>query len=245
MPNTNEHLMNVRELAVYMQLAERTILKMAASGAIPGVRLGAEWRFKRETIDGWLAERMGHGSMDEMDLADIPDGAGLPLGDILEERSIVPEIAAKDAVSAIESLAARASANGWITDKAWLVGAVVAREQLASTAMEGGIAFLHTRERNAQKISRPFIVFGRSHAGIDFGGPDNKPTHLFFLLGLKFDKLHLPILGRLARILRRPEVVRTLRASPSVARLRDTLLQEDAKALKAEAERRKTLARAD
>jgi excisionase family DNA binding protein len=244
MPKSTEHLLNVRELAVYMQLGERTILKLAASGTIPGVRLGAEWRFKRDVIDAWLAERMGNGELDDVDLADIPDGAGLPLADTLEERSIVSEIAARDAVSAIESLAARASANGWITDRAWLVGAVVAREQLASTAMEGGIAFLHTRERNAQRISRPFVVFGRSHAGIDFGGPDGKPTHLFFLLGLKYDRLHLPILGRLARILRRPEVVRTLRAAPSVARLRDTLLQEDARALAAEAERRKTIAAA-
>lgn len=245
MPNRPpEHLLNVRELAVYMQLSERSILKMAAAGTIPGARVGAEWRFKRETIDAWLKERMGHGAMDDMDLAEIPDGTGLPLAEILEERSIVSEVASRDAVAAIESLAARASANGWITDKAWLVSAVVAREQLASTAMEGGIAFLHTRERNAEKISRPFIVFGRSHAGIDFGGPDGKPTHLFFLLGLKYDKLHLPILGRLARILRRPEVVRTLRAAPSVSRLRDTLLQEDHKALAAEAERRKALAAA-
>ncbi len=233
-----EHLLNVRELAVYMQVAERTVLRMAAAGTLPAVKIGAEWRFKRETVDAWLAERMGH---EDLELHEIPEGTGLPLGEILEERSIVNELGAKDAVSAIESLAARASSNGWITDKAWLVTAVVAREQLASTAMEGGIAFLHTRERNATKISRPFIVFGRSHAGIDFGAPDNKPTYLFFLLGLKHDRLHLPILGRLARILRRPEVVRTLRAAPSTSRLRDTLLQEDAKALKAEAERRAQL----
>jgi mannitol/fructose-specific phosphotransferase system IIA component (Ntr-type) len=108
--------------------------------------------------------------------------------------------------------------------------------------MEGGVAFLHTRERNSAKITRPFIVFGRSHAGLDFGAPDGKPTHLFFLLGLKYDKLHLPILGRLARILRRAEVVRTLRAAPSVARIRDTLLQEDARLIVAEDERRKKVA---
>lgn len=230
-----EHLLNVRELAAYMQVSDRTVLRMAAAGTLPGTKIGVEWRFRRAAIDAWLAERTG-GPDDA--LIDIPDGAGLPLAEVLDERGLVGELGAKDHLGAIEALAARASSAGWISDKAWLVQAVAAREQLSSTAMDGGVAFLHTRERNASRITRPFIVFGRSHAGIDFSAPDNKPTYLFFLLGLKYDKLHLPILGRLARILRRPEIVRTLRASPSVSRMRDTLLQEDQKQMVAEAERR-------
>jgi len=234
-----DHLLTVRELSTYVQMPERTVLKMAAAGTIPAVKIDDHWRFKRDAVDAWLADHTGGGDPELLALAEVPDGAGVPLADLLEERSIVPELGAKEAVAAIEALAARASANGWLSDKRWFVEAVVAREQLASTAMDGGVAFLHTRERNASKITRPFIVFGRTHSGIDFGALDGKPTHLFFLLGLKHDKLHLPILGRLARALRRPEVVRTLRAAPSVARIRDTLLQEDARVMREEAERRK------
>ncbi len=234
----DDHLFTVRELSTYVQMPERTVLKMAVAGTIPAVKIDDQWRFKRAAVDAWLADHAS-GDPELLQLAEVPDGAGVPLADLLEERSIVPELGAKEAVAAIEALAARASANGWLSDKRWFVEAVVAREQLASTAMDGGVAFLHTRERNASKITRPFIVFGRTHSGIDFGALDGKPTHLFFLLGLKHDKLHLPILGRLARALRRPEVVRTLRAAPSVARIRDTLLQEDARVMREEAERRK------
>src|SRR5215470_18144643 len=235
---SDEHLLTVRELSTYIQMSERTVLRMAVAGTLPAVKIDDHWRFKREVIDAWLKDHMG-GDPELLHLHDVPDGTGVPLADLLEERSIVAELGAKDAVSSIEALAARASANGWLSDKKWFVEAVVAREQLASTAMDGGVAFLHTRERNAARITRPFIVFGRCHTGIDFGAADGKPTHLFFLLGLKYDKLHLPILGRLARSLRRPEIVRTLRAAPSVARIRDTLLQEDARIMKEEAERRK------
>jgi PTS system nitrogen regulatory IIA component len=232
-----EHLLNVRELAAYMQVSERTVLRMAAAGALPGTKIGTEWRFRRAAVEAWLSEREAGG--DAEDLRDLPEGAGLPLAEILDEKGIVAELGARDGAGAIEALAARAFAAGWIKDKTWLIQAVAAREQLAPTAMDGGVAFLHTRERYAEKITRPFVVFGRSHAGIEFGAPDGKPTYLFFLLGLKHDRLHLPILGRLARVLRRPEIVRTLRAAPSVSRLRDTLLQEDQKALAAEAARRK------
>lgn len=231
---TEEHLMTVRQLADYMQMNERTILKLVNAGALPGAKIASQWRFKRDVIDTWLSEQM-NAEGEEVALGEVPDGAGMPLGDVMEEKSIVSEMEAKDAIAAIEVLAARAFANGWLKDKPWFIGAVVEREALSSTAMDGGVAFLHTRSRNAKKIARPFIVIGRSHAGIDFGAPDGKKTHLFFLLGLKYDKLHLPILGRLARVLKKPEVVRTLRAAPTPSRIRDTLLQEDAKALQAAA----------
>ncbi len=237
MPNTKpgeEKLLTVREIADYMQMNERTILKLAGSGALPAAKIGSQWRFKREVVDGWLADQMKSADEDEeVELADVPDGTSIPLSDLLDDKSIVTEMEAKDSISAIEALAARAFANGWLVDKPWFIGAIVEREALASTAMDGGVAFLHTRQRNSKKIAKPFIVVGRSHHGIEFGALDGKPTYLFLLLGLKFDKLHLPILGRLARILKRPEVVRSLRAAPTLARMRDILLREDQVALAA------------
>ena len=61
-----------------------------------------------------------------------------------------------------------------------------------------------------------------------FGAPDNNPTYLFFLLGLKYDRLHLPILGRLARALRNPATIAKLRSLSSPDQVRALLLKEDA-----------------
>jgi hypothetical protein len=94
--------------------------------------------------------------------------------------------------------------------------------------MEGGVAFLHTRAKDKGKIGRPFVVVGRSWEGISFGSPDGGPTYLFFLLGLKYDRLHLPILGRLARALRNPTTIAKLRSLSSPDQLRALLLKEDA-----------------
>jgi hypothetical protein len=94
--------------------------------------------------------------------------------------------------------------------------------------MEGGVAFLHTRAKDKGKIARPFMIVGRSWEGIEFGAPDGGPTYLFFLLGLKYDRLHLPILGRLARALRNPATIAKLRALSSPDQVRALLLKEDA-----------------
>ncbi|MGN6105399.1 MAG: PTS sugar transporter subunit IIA [Kofleriaceae bacterium] len=215
----------MHELAAYLHLDELTVGKLVQTGKIPGLQVDRQWRFKPSAIDAWIEEQLVG---DDENFADVPDGLKLPLEDLLPDQAIIPTMRARTSVGVIEELAARAYTNGWLLDKPWFVGAVVERESLASTAMEGGVAFLHTRARDKGKIGRPFVVVGRSWEGTMFGAPDNQPTYLFFLLGLKYDRLHLPILGRLARALRNPTTIAKLRSLSSPDQIRALLLKEDA-----------------
>jgi PTS system nitrogen regulatory IIA component len=199
--------------------------RLVMAGKIPSLQVDRQWRFKRTQIDAWIEEQLVG---DAENFAEVPDGMKLPLEDLLPDQAIVTNLRTRTAVGVIEELAARAYTNGWLLDKPWFVGAVVERESLASTAMEGGVAFLHTRAKDKGKIGRPFVVVGRSWEGIPFGAPDGGPTYLFFLLGLKYDRLHLPILGRLARALRNPATIAKLRALSSPDQVRALLLKEDA-----------------
>lgn len=222
---TEAQLLTMHELAVYLHLDEQTVAKLVTAGKIPALQVDRQWRFKPAAVDEWIEQQLVG---DDESFADIPDGMKLPLEDLLPDQAIIPNLRAKSSMGVIEELAARAYANGWLLDKPWFVGAVVERESLSSTAMEGGVAFLHTRAKDKGKINRPFIVVGRSWEGCAFGAPDGNPTYLFFLLGLKYDKLHLPILGRLARALRNPATIAKLRSLSSPDQLRALLLKEDA-----------------
>lgn len=225
--STEEPLLSVHDLATYIHLDENTVTKLVTAGKIPGLQIDKQWRFVRSQVDQWIEEQLVG---EDADFENVPDGMKLPLEDLLPDQAIIPALRARTSLAVIEELAARAYTNNWLTDKPWFVGAVVERESLASTAMDGGVAFLHTRAKDKGKISRPFIVVGRSWEGVDFGAPDGRPTHMFFLLGLKYDKLHLPILGRLARALRNPATIAKLRSSPTTDQLRALLLKEDASA---------------
>src|SRR5215813_5045798 len=191
-------LLTMQELAAYLHLDEATVAKLVMQGKIPALQIDRQWRFKRPAIDEWIEQQLVG---DDENFADVPDGMKLPLEDLVPDQAIITNLRARTPMGVIEELAARAYTNGWLVDKPWFVGAVVERESLASTAMEGGVAFLHTRAKDKGKIGRPFVVVGRSWEGIGFGSPDGNPTYLFFLLGLKYDRLHLPILGRLVRAL--------------------------------------------
>jgi PTS system nitrogen regulatory IIA component len=221
----DDALMTLRELAAYLHLDEQTVFKLASGGKLPGIQIERHWRFKRAQIDAWITDQLVG---EDESFADVPDGMKLPLEDLLPDQAIIPALKARTPLAVVEELAGRAYSAGWLADKPWFVGAVVERESLASTAMEGGVAFLHTRARDKGKIARPFVIVGRSWEGIPFGAPDGNSTYLFFLLGLKYDRLHLPILGRLARALRNPATIARLRALSSPDQLRALLLKEDA-----------------
>jgi excisionase family DNA binding protein len=228
--NDGDRLLTLAELAKYLHLNERTVLKLVTAKKIPGVLIDKQWRFKRSTIDGWLEQQLTGESDTESNIGEVVDGMSVPLADVLPEEAIITDLRAGDAIGVIEEMAARAYTHGWLADKPWFVGAVVERESLASTAMEGGVAFLHTRARDQGKIARPFITIGRHYQGVDFGAPDGKPTYLFFMLGLKYDRLHLPILGRLARAMRNPRTIAKLRSMTSATKMRALLFKEDEQA---------------
>jgi excisionase family DNA binding protein len=223
----DEPLMTLPELAVYLHLDDKTVFKLVQHGKIPGLAIEGKWRFRRKQIDEWLEQQLVG---ENADFADLPDGMQLPLEDLLPDQAIIPDLKASQPLAVIEELAGRAFSTGWLTDKPWFIGAIVERESLASTAMEGGVAFLHTRAVDKGKIARPFLVVGRSWRGIPFGAADGRPTYLFFLMGLKYDRLHLPILGRLARALRNPATIAKLRALSSPEQIRALLLKEDEQA---------------
>lgn len=50
----------VQELATYLRMKPVTIYKHAKTGKLPCFKVGANWRFKKATIDRWIAEQEDH-----------------------------------------------------------------------------------------------------------------------------------------------------------------------------------------
>lgn len=53
-----EKLMTSGEVASYLRLDVQTVSRMAAKGELPAVKVGREWRFKREYIDATFDEEL-------------------------------------------------------------------------------------------------------------------------------------------------------------------------------------------
>ena len=48
--NENVNVLTVKDTANYLRLSEMTVLRLAGRGLIPGVKIGRQWRFQKETI---------------------------------------------------------------------------------------------------------------------------------------------------------------------------------------------------
>ncbi len=53
-----ERLLNVRQVAEYLQLKESTIYSWAQEGRIPAIKIGRTWRFRRADLDEWLERHL-------------------------------------------------------------------------------------------------------------------------------------------------------------------------------------------
>jgi mannitol/fructose-specific phosphotransferase system IIA component (Ntr-type) len=193
------------------------------------MKLGNQWRFRKAMIDTWLDDQMlgltpqvvrGRES-------GAPDRKMLALASCFQPDHIVPELAARTKTGVVEELAAAAERLGLVRDRTWFVGALIERENVLPSAMGNGLAFLHTLRRHADRVDRPFMVLGRSKDGVDFDSLDGQPTHLFFVLGLKYEELHLPWLQKLSQMLARPGAVQSLLAAPDPAAIYGVLAESE------------------
>lgn len=55
---SENNLMDVKQVAAYLQINEATAYNWAQKGKIPGIKVGRIWRFRREDIEVWLDQNM-------------------------------------------------------------------------------------------------------------------------------------------------------------------------------------------
>jgi len=207
----DDRLMTVKQLASYLSVNERTVLKLVQDGVLPGVKVGNQWRFRKAMVDTWLDDQML--GLTPHYVSPPPSRAPrrlLTLASCFEASHVLLNLSGASKLAVVVELAAHAERLGLVRDATWFVGALIQRENIMPSATGNGLAFLHTLHRNPQQVVRPFMILGRSPSGVDFDALDGKPTHLFFVLGLKYDELHLPWLSKLVQILAQPEVAPAL-----------------------------------
>jgi len=174
---------------------KQDIVDLVEAGEIPGVRIGNQWRFKKGSIDDWLENRSTE-NLERTALRNVVNR----FMDYIKESYIKVDMTSKNRFEVLAEMALFAKDNNICVKQHWLYDMLLKREQLLSTGIGNGIAFLHPRRIYATKIKEPSVLLGISRKGIMFRSFDNKPVYLFFLLLLKNDKQHLFCLSYLSHL---------------------------------------------
>ena len=57
MPHIVEPAMTVQDVAAFLNVDEKTIYRLAQKGDLPGFKVLGSWRFQRNDLEFWIAER--------------------------------------------------------------------------------------------------------------------------------------------------------------------------------------------
>jgi excisionase family DNA binding protein len=52
--NSDNFIMTVHDIAIYLRLSEAKVYKLAKEGQLPALRVGKSWRFRKDLIDDWI-----------------------------------------------------------------------------------------------------------------------------------------------------------------------------------------------
>ncbi|HVX10713.1 MAG TPA: PTS sugar transporter subunit IIA [Pirellulales bacterium] len=225
---------DLESLAAYLHLDAAQVARLVERGKLPGRRIAGDWRFSRPEIHHWLENRIGLSEEEELErvegamrAAGGDASAVMSLADMLPTEAIQVPLAARTRNSVIDSLIDLAASTGWLWDPQKMSDAVRSREEMHPTALDNGVALLHPRRPLANILEQAFLAFGRTEAGIPFGGSRGTLTDLFFLICSTDDRGHLQTLARLSRLLNSSAFIYDLRSAPDAPSVREAFARAE------------------
>ena len=196
------NLMTLSEIADYLKVAEKTVLRMIQKNEIPCVKIASQWRFDRGMIDKWIMDKMNNTGADELTRLMQDDAESVPLSRLTSEKFILTDLEPGDRADILTRLSAPLVEAGMVADHGKFVKKLIEREDMISTALGNGVAMPHIRNPRENSSGKPAVVIGICKEGTDFAAADGEKVRLFFLVYTNNEIAHLRIIGKINRFLR-------------------------------------------
>jgi PTS system nitrogen regulatory IIA component len=214
-------MMDLEQLATYLQRDVREVSKLANRGRLPGRKVAGQWRFARAEINHWIETQLPGYSEEELSALETAGArdadSDVLVSELLSPASVAVPLAASTRASVLKELVSLAEQSWQVYDPAAILEAIRQREEMASTALESGVAIPHPRRPLPAALGESVMAYGRTASGIPFGAPHGGLTDIFFLVCCRDDRTHLRVLARLSRLLLRQGFVDELRATEAAA----------------------------
>ena len=197
------NLMTLSEIAEYLKVAEKTVLRMIQKNEIPCVKIASQWRFDRGLIDNWILDKMNNTGIDELTRLMQDDADSVPLSRLTSEDLIITDLQPGNREDILSELSKPLVEAGFVKNHDKFVQKLIEREDMISTALGKCIAMPHIRNPRENSTGKPAVVIGICRKGTDFGAADGSPIKLFFLIYTNNEIAHLRIIGKINTFLRK------------------------------------------
>jgi len=164
-------------------VSEKTVYRMLDRNELPAVRVGAQWRFRKQDIDAWLTEEVRRveyegqrGALDPLEASEI---AITPL---LAPENIWLSVAPSSRDELLAFLTREASIDAHV-DRDQLLRAIRERETVCSTAVLQDAAFPHPIDPRSFRFTRKRVLLAVLREPLDFLDPHgHRPSIVAIIL---------------------------------------------------------------
>lgn len=111
-------------------------------------------------------------------------------------------------------------------DREALLEALLAREEVMSTAIGNGIAIPHVRQFGSESLQKDSIVVAYLFEPVDWKAPDGQAVHTLFLVLAADETRHLQILAEIAQLTSDESFVEFLKTMPDRKALAERMPSE-------------------
>lgn len=202
----SHRMMNLKTAAEHIHMDANELRHVAQRGEIASTGHGGELWFEHRALDEWAQRnlltagrreqlRQHKVIVEENRRAHREDWR---IWELFRSDAIDLEVQGKAKAGILRDMTDVAERTGFVYDSEALYRELHAREEIASTAVGEGAAFLHPRFHDPYLFQETFIAYGRSVRPVFFGAGDGQATRHFFLICATDHELHLHILARLA-----------------------------------------------
>jgi len=213
-----KEVMTLEEVAEYLQVSQKSILRMAQSGKIPAAKVASQWRFMRSVVDDWL--------MAQMEIPSVRSSASVreppkmpPLREVIPVDLMNIEITPDTKENVLKQLIEPLRKTRLLRQNRRFLEALVAREKIVSTAIGHGIAIPHPHRPMPGVFKEARVVLGICREGTDFQSLDHQRTYIFFLLCAPGEDVQLRLLTLVTQLGRQFHTMDSLKraATPEAA----------------------------
>jgi PTS system nitrogen regulatory IIA component len=195
--------LSVKDVGRLLGVSEKTVYRWIKQGAIPAYRIQEQYRFHRAEILEWATSRRLAVSPEIFDEPEAGGSGAAGLVAALKAGGIHYRLRGSDKASLLCAVVELLPLPEG-TDRAFVAQMLLARENLGSTAVGGGVAIPHPRFPVILPPSPDTLSLCFLDEGVDFGALDGQEVRTLFVLISPTVKNHLRLLSRLAFALQDP-----------------------------------------
>ncbi len=219
-------VMTLEEVAEYLQVSQKSILRMAQTGKIPAAKVASQWRFMRSVVDDWLMAQMEipsvRSSASARELPSLP-----PLPELIPAQMMNLRVVPGTKAAVLKQLVEPLKKNRALRQHRRFLESLESREGIVSTAIGHGIAIPHPHRSLPGVFKQSFVALGVCHEGTDFSALDHQRTYVFFLLCAPSEDVQLRLLTRVTQVGRQIQTIDRIRKAPSVKAMKKILEAAD------------------